>query len=567
MTALTAILVVSLVDPPTNPAALLVVFALIGWANVLVGALAWDRRPANRSGLLLCVAGLLTLAAAMSNVADTRLSFIGGCLAEAPIAAILHQVMAFPSGRLRGRRDVALVVGGYLAGVGLQIPRVTFSSDPVYFVARPDIVGASSLVQSLFGVTVLVLAGVVLVGRLRSRRRTVAERRSLAFVYGYGIGLILFFPFSTNVLRPLFSWTPLQLFGVQLAVVAAMPFVVASGILRGGFARTTEIEELGAWLGATDASRTSLRDALAEALGDPSVDLVFPTSDTSGSLRLVDAGGHAATSPGASSGRAAVEVLGRRGPVALIVYDRQLNAERQPVEAAGRVVALALEREQLTAELLASREAVRESRARIVEVGDLQRRKLAQDLHDLVQSRLVLAALHAGTLASETSDTCSTSDLEDVRAAAIRLRTELTEAVLELRGLVHGVMPALLLERGLYAAAEDLADRQPIPVRLDLVDDQRHVPPVVASTCYFILAEALSNTVKHSGAKQVWVSLCRLEHELHLDVRDDGIGGAGRDGAGLRGMRDRVEALHGQLVLTTSPGRGTRIAVELPCES
>ncbi len=561
VSGLVLLLIALMLEPPDNPAALLVLFALIGWANVVVGALAWDRRPANRSGLLLCVAGLVTLLAAMSNVAETHLAFVGSCLAQAPIAAILHQVIAFPSGRLLGRRDLGLVLGGYLVSVGLQIPRVVFSSDPSQLAGRPDIVLAFQLTQTALGVVILGLSAVLLVGRLRSRRRTVAERRSLAGVYGYGIGLILFFPFSANVLRHLLSWDPLQLFAAQITVLSAMPFIVAFSILRGGFARTTGIEELGAWLGASDASRPSLRDALAGALGDPSLDLLFPTNDSSGALRLVDAGGRVATAPAAPPGRAVVEVLGREGPAALIGYDTQLNAEPRLVAAAGRVVALALEREQLTAELLASREAVRESRARIVEGADLQRRKFAQDLHDLVQSRLVLAALHAGTLASQTSDP------DAARAAATRLRIELTEAVAELRGLVHGVMPALLLERGLYAAAEDLAERQPIPVRLDLDDDQRRLPPVVASTCYFILAEALSNTVKHSGAKEVWVSLGRLEHVLHLDVRDNGVGGAGRDGAGLRGMRDRVEALHGRLVLTTAPGRGTRIAVELPRES
>ena len=121
-------------------------------------------------------------------------------------------------------------------------------------------------------------------------------------------------------------------------------------------------------------------------------------------------------------------------------------------------MALALERERLTAELLARRQELLESRSRLVQVADDERRRFAQDPHDLLQSRLVLATLRAGTLGSAPGLDPA------IRHDADALRDDLTEAVRELRRLVHGVMPALLLERGLFAAAEDLLDRSPIPV-------------------------------------------------------------------------------------------------------
>ncbi len=529
-------------------AMLLASFPLGGAAFVLVGALAWSRRPANRTGLLLCITGLLILGA---TPADTDLPSpvrpFGVLLAETPIAAALHLVLAFPSGRISSRADRQLVVVSYAAVLVRQLPAA---------LPGPDLEGLRFTCSMVLSAA-LVVAAVRLARRVRRVPVGTGERRVLGVVYGYGMSMLIFIPFSARVLQPLLGFDTVTLLGIQSAGFALLPFVFAAGILYGGFARTGELDELAAWLGSQVHDESSLRDVLAHVLGDPSVEVLFARS---GSGRLVDVEGHEA-SLDRSPGRGAVRVLGSDGVDSgvTLAYDEGLYVDPAPVEQAGRVVAVALERERLRAELLAEREALRASRARVVEVADLQRRQLAQDLHDVLQSRLTLAALHAGRLAVASADAPTRDGLD-------QLRRELDVLITEFRQVVHGVMPALLLERGLPAAAEDLVDRLPLSARLEVVGAD-HLPPALATHSYFILAEALTNAVRHAQASVLHVVVAQRDGALQLSVRDDGVGGARPTGAGLRGIADRVEALEGRLDVHSPTGGGTRVEVTLPCAS
>jgi signal transduction histidine kinase len=240
------------------------------------------------------------------------------------------------------------------------------------------------------------------------------------------------------------------------------------------------------------------------------------------------------------------------------VYDETLIADPEPVRAAGRVIAAALDRERLTAELRASRERLRASRARVVTAADTERRRIARDLHDSLQTRLVLLAVKAHALRSDVS----------AHDEAEQLESGLQTAIVELRGLVQGVLPAVLAERGLYAAVEELADRMPLPVTLELDSRRTPLPPPVESAGYFVVSEALTNAVKHAHAHELGLRIERTDGHLAIEVRDDGLGGAHvGTGNGLRGMADRVEALDGRLSVESLPGSGTCILAEVPCGS
>jgi signal transduction histidine kinase len=229
--------------------------------------------------------------------------------------------------------------------------------------------------------------------------------------------------------------------------------------------------------------------------------------------------------------------------------------------AAGRVAALAMDRQRLTAELLASQKMLRQSRGRLVEAADRERRRIAQDLHDGLQPRLVMLALEAQRLASQPGLATPVTE------AALALRAQIDAASSELRELVYAVMPAPLVEQGLGAATEDLADRIPVPTELDLSVDEP-LPDLVASTAYFVVAEALANAVKHAGASKLAVQMARQGSLLTVAVSDDGVGGAVPGGGlGLRSLADRVEALGGLLAIDSPVGRGTRLVAELPCAS
>jgi signal transduction histidine kinase len=246
--------------------------------------------------------------------------------------------------------------------------------------------------------------------------------------------------------------------------------------------------------------------------------------------------------------------------VGAIVYDSRIIADPEPVQRAGDVLAIAVDRERLTTQLLASNDALVQSRIRLVETADRERTRIAQDLHDGIQVQLVLLALAAQTIANSADATQGTSE------ASAELRRGIDEAAADLRRLVHNVLPVTLRERGLTAATEDLVDRLSVPATLDAELDDEAISSTTAHTAYFIIAEALANTVKHSRASSVHVTMHTDGERLKIVVRDNGVGGASLSkGAGLHSLVDRVDVLGGKLDIHSPRGRGTRISVELPC--
>jgi signal transduction histidine kinase len=201
---------------------------------------------------------------------------------------------------------------------------------------------------------------------------------------------------------------------------------------------------------------------------------------------------------------------------------------------------------------------LRDARARIIAAGDAERRRIERDLHDGAQQRLVALSITLGMAESR---------LHDPEAAApliAQAREEAALAVKELRELASGIHPALLSERGLGPALEALAARAPVPTTVDGVPEPR-MPPPVESAAYFVTAEALTNVAKYAGATTASVSLAIEHGRLLLIIRDDGAGGADpKTGSGLRGLRDRVEALDGDLHIDSPPGLGTTLIAEIP---
>lgn len=539
-------------------------YVLAGAVSITVGLVLWSRRPANGTGMLLCVVGFLIFGASAQNLGSRPLDAFGLILSEAPIGAVAHLLLAFPRGRLRSPLAIALICGGYLVTIGLQVPQYLFSPSPevvpaLRIAARPDIVHTADMFQRWIGAALLAAAACLLFTRVRAARWGTRERRVLAAVYGYGVLVILFFPVSGWLLPSLTNLTPYAVFVVQVTAVLTVPFVFAVGMRAGGFARTGAIGDLAASLGTSDGTWPTLRGALARTLGDESLQLAFAQNAGPG---LVDHDGRPVSQADSAGSRAAATINGAGGPVGAILYDTEMVADPESVQAAARVVALAIERERLNGELLTSREALLQSRARIVEVADAQRRRVAQDLHDLIQSRLVLADLLAGRLVAGQY-----AGDDQQRELAGRLREEVDAAITELRRQLHGLMPAVLVERGLPAAVSELVDRVPLPTDLRLPAEPPVLAPSVATSGYYIVAEALANAVKHSGASALVVSIGRDNGSLLIEVRDDGRGGAAVTGAGLRGMLDRVETLRGRLELESPDGHGTHIRVELPCGS
>jgi signal transduction histidine kinase len=208
-----------------------------------------------------------------------------------------------------------------------------------------------------------------------------------------------------------------------------------------------------------------------------------------------------------------------------------------------------------------SRAELTASRARVVATGDETRRRIERDLHDGAQQRLVHTIVSLKLARQALADDGGPyAELLDEALAHAELANG------ELRELVHGILPGAIAHGGLRAGVAALVSRAPIPVSTDVTGER--LPPGLESTAYFIIAEALTNVVKHSGSGSAHISAAVRGDTLHLEVRDDGIGGAELgEGSGLLGLQDRAAAVNGELRVESPAGGGTVISAALPIPS
>jgi signal transduction histidine kinase len=212
-------------------------------------------------------------------------------------------------------------------------------------------------------------------------------------------------------------------------------------------------------------------------------------------------------------------------------------------------------------EMLARRvDELERSRARVVDAGEAERRRLERDLHDGTQQRLVALGMTLGRAKSRYKQ-----HPEAVGELLDDAHQQAKDAVTELRGLIRGLHPPVLTDRGLDAALSAIAVRCPVPVQLTVEIDERPSATVEAIG-YFVVAEALTNVARHSGAGQASVAVRRERGgPVWITVTDDGVGGADPDrGTGLRGLADRVSGVDGQLRVDSPVGGPTVLTVELP---
>lgn len=200
------------------------------------------------------------------------------------------------------------------------------------------------------------------------------------------------------------------------------------------------------------------------------------------------------------------------------------------------------------------------TRSDVVSASNEQLRRIERDLHDGAQARLVALAMELGMAEEEVA-----KDPEAARAVVRKARDEALGALGELRDLSRGLRPALLQERGLRTAIEDLAQRSTIPASVQITGPVDTIPESVATAVYFVAAESLTNATKHSGATTVRIAVQKREQDVTVTVLDNGRGGANPTGSGLDGLRARVRALDGRFEVQSPPEGPTLIRAELPC--
>ena len=295
---------------------------------------------------------------------------------------------------------------------------------------------------------------------------------------------------------------------------------------------------------------------LAEALRDPLATLLFWTPE---SKTYVDAGGEPVSELPAD-GRTRSEILHKGALTAVLLHDPALLERRALLDDVLAAATLSVEIARLSVEVRLQLAEVHASRARIVEAGYEERRRLERDLHDGAQQRLVSLGLRLRRLQRSLPKEAS------VLAPALdQVVGEVGSAIGDLRQIAAGVRPARL-DDGLASALADLARSAPIPVAVEAPVER--VAASIEAAAYFVACEALTNAVKHASASQVSLRAVRENGTLHVSIADDGVGGAlARRGSGLAGLKDRVAAHGGTLEIVSPRGAGTRVEVALPCES
>jgi signal transduction histidine kinase len=463
-------------------------------------------------------------------------------------------LLSFPSGRLRSRADRAIVGLFLFVVVPLEFLWLLFwvPENGLNILAIAPNESAAKVVDTIqravisFGSVLLIV--VVLRRWLQSSGPV---RRQMVPVLVGAAALML------QLTAWLFATVNISLEPLNDLILAsqiAIPIAVLYVLLQARMARGA-VADLVVEMGPTPTP-ARLRDALANALGDPSLQVAYWSSAED---RFVDAAGLPMELPDEGTGQA-VTLLERNGvPEAAIIHDAILLEEPGLVASVASAMRLAVENDRLTAEVQAQLHEVRASRARIVEAGDLERRRVERDLHDGAQQRLVSLSLELQVARRALGDGGDPA----VRRSLDRAAEEASAALAELRDLALGIHPLILTESGLGEAVESLADRTSVDVSVD-VGSERY-SPAVEGAAYFVISEALANITKYAKATKATVRIKVLDDHLSIEIDDDGIGGADpRAGSGLRGLADRLAALDGTMTIVSPVGGGTHISAQIP---
>jgi signal transduction histidine kinase len=558
-----------------DPALVACVRALATAAPILAGLYTWYRRERARFGALLVITGAVSFVTTLAESPDATAYSVGRIAGWFVVVLVVALALAFPTGRLSTRTDRRLVLALAGAAGALYLPRAVVAADfelpspftscsrdcppNAFFVLHeePAIVGD---VMVPAGVALIFALTIATAARLYARHAEAGThaRRVLAPVLAVGgvmialvgVGVAFRYAGPTSVSVQAVSW-------VLALTLPAISVAFLVGLVRSRLFAGRALEGLALCL-RTDPDARVLRRAFAEAFEDPSIDILFPSSD--GRARWTDSAGRVTGLPVARRGVTTVRHDGRL--VAAVTHDPVLLGEPELLSAGTAMAGMVLDNQRLAAEARASMHEISESRARLAASTVEERRRIERDLHDGAQQRLVALRIELGL-----AEDLARRDPEEAAALMHELEREVEQALDDLRALTHGIHPPLLADRGLVEALRAAAARIPIPVEVDAYGIERYAPET-ESAVYFCVLESLQNVLKHAaGARRVAVSLDGGHHTVRFSVRDDGSGAPGgelRPGAGMRNMADRVAAVGGAVEVTSTPRVGTVVRGRVP---
>ncbi|WP_406054277.1 sensor histidine kinase [Kribbella sp. NBC_00889] len=467
--------------------------------------------PAMGSAILL---GAVAVTWFAGNLAEPALYWHRGPL--------FHLLLAYTGWRVSGRLGWAMVLLAYVAAV------------------LPAVWGSESATIVL---SIVLVVGVI----LQHRTATGLARGSHAAVWGaVAVGVVLVASAVTRLAVPAGTAVQPALWAYE-AVLCAVAVSAAAGIRR---SRPGKVTDLVVELGETQSG--TLRDALARALGDPTLQVGFWSAH---SRAYADPAGVPVAVPPPGAGQSATFVRRNGDPFAVLVHDATVLDDPALEKAVADTTRLTASHVALQAAVRAQLAELAASRRRLLVAGDAERQRIEQRLHDGARGRLE-------RMRTALRSTVADADADDSMGLA---RSHLDGSLADLSELAGGLHPRELAS-GLGDALEALLERNPTPAQLTTTSQR--FPAEVEVTAYYVCAEALANVTKHAASSHATVEVAQRRGRLWVTIADDGTGGADpARGSGLVGLTDRVEALGGRLTVHSPHGAGTRIVAELPLDN
>jgi PAS domain S-box-containing protein len=549
--------------------------ALVIAAPMAGGLYAVHKNPRGRFGWLLLLAGVLWSPTMLVESSDSVLYSIGRVWVWMGELLLIYLVLAFPSGRLVGRADRLLVRAGGVV-VSLYVATALLGEYPepspwascgtdcpgnAFMLASSELGFVDAVLMPVAQVASVVLFACVALQLLRrllngsSLMRVVLVPVLIAAVMRMAATVAFLISRDADAesqLTEVLGW-------IALLGTPAISIGFLIGLVRSRARAARAMGKLSGALGRPSAQE--LREVIAEAVDDPSLEIAYRTSGDP--AEWVDDRGFPADLPEPSPTRTTTEIHSGGLPVAALIHDSALADAPVMTEVATGFAQMALQNQRLETELRSSLRELKASRTRIMSAADEERRRIERDLHDGAQQRLLALAIEL-----ELAGELVTGDPDKGARRVHELVGDVNEAMADIRSLASGLYPSLLLERGLVEALSAEAAACAVPTTLTAEGLGRYAPEIEGAV-YFCCREALQNAAKHAeGAGSVVIKLWEAEAEaIHFEVRDNGGGlpqGHGSEGAGITNMRDRIGAIGGTLAIESHPGTGTRVMGAVP---
>ena len=537
--------------------------SLVVASYVGVGLYVWWRRPDSRLGPLVAGNGFLYAATSFNASGASGAYTLGTVTWAVYVVYTAYLLLSYPRGRLESRLERAFIRAyalstAVLTGLNLALsptfPGAGAFNDCGTRCPANALVSGHAAIGTALNTAASIVFTIALIGLTmllfdKARASGPVLRRAVTPVAAVFTATVAWFVISLYVL-PAYPGTASAVRIGDGVLGLAVPMAILLGLVWEDLFAAISLGQIAVRARGRPLTPAAVQTVIGDALGDPSMILGLWAPERAG---YVDVYGAPLALPLDSRDRGVSRITQNGRPVAALIHDPTLDTDSDVVEGLAATSLMLLENTRLVQEL-------RASRSRIVEAGERERRRLERDLHDGAQQRLVAIQIRLG-MAREPADSADLAkQLDAIEADAVA-------ALEELRALAHGIYPDVLHALGPAAALSSLARSSPVPI--EVTDDGiGRSSDTIEAAIYFCAREAIQNTAKHAGrGAKATVTLAHRDDAIEFTVSDNGTGmprDRDTDGIGITSMRDRIEAVGGQLEIVSAPGQGTSIHATIP---